>query len=94
MLGNWIDVNKLLTMYFVNTHLEVIQHTSTIHQHITPILKFPNLVVWKMLSQLDHPLAGMFLPVTSHDLDVKLHVLLQVEGFAHFVEVCPDIWSE
>jgi hypothetical protein len=44
-----------------------------------------------VLSKLHCPLASIFIPIATNNLGVECHIFAEVEGFANFVEVLPDI---
>ena len=77
----------VLPFVLVSVYLEVIENTCTVHQHMTPIFKLPRLHSGTMFTKLDEPLSGLFLPETTDDFGVEVHILPQIECFTNFVQV-------
>lgn len=58
------------------------------------VFKFSGFTAWHIFAKFYLPLAYLFLPIAAHNFGIEVHVLLQIEYFAHFVEICPDVRCE
>jgi hypothetical protein len=71
--------------------LKIVQDARGMEQQVALCFKFSRSSARTALAELHCPLSSFLVPITANHFCVKGHIFSQIESFANFIEIFPNL---